>query len=1339
YLQDGSDVQEDTFTLKLMDGNNHAIKKMTIQIVPIDDQTPTLSKNLRPQLIVSEGEEATISTRILAATDEDTNDESLVFLIVRQPRFGVLQLRGQPATKFSQQDVKAGRVSFLHTSGETGTSTIKDYATFIISDQNYRATADMPVYDLNITITPVNNQKPTILLGSPVFVAEGESFRFSDEVLKVSDPDSKTKEIQFMITRQPQWGFIENTKPAPGSEKDSSGIRVNSFTFGDILDGSVNYVQAKHRGVEPVKDDFEFYATDGKLNSDIRMVRITIVPANDEVPDLMLSDFSVVEGGSININPTLLDVIDMDVPRDQLKLSISKPPEHGSISLVVRTRRGLVKSPVQSLTVDELHSGAQLAYTHDGTEVFTDAFTVSVSDGKHDLKRVCNVSIKLHNDERPEVVKNKGLTLDYGDHALVSSLVLQSKDDDRDERQLYYILVEIPEKGFLQYCPDPLAPAVEMTCTDIELGENFTQTDVDLNRIRYIHTSSMGNTETDRFVFVLTDGTHKRHEETFEIRIRNSRKANIAVLNKGMVVREGERVAISTASLSASDESTRAEEIVFAVTRPPRLGQIENIQRQFVPISSFTQMDLASQRVVYHHLTKNDITADSFTFTVTNGLSEAKDGQFRISIQPMDRILPSLISNKLLEVLLGTVKPLTPLLLKATDPDTAAHNVTFTVEKPPVHGRLYNRGLLIKDTFTQNDVDLGFVTYESIGTEAGLDNFLFTVSDGRHEGFLVNGSKQTQPAMMSIFIQPLIEDAPRLMINKSPDLLQHLGRQRYGYKLTNANLRAVDADSDSASLYFIMTSRPKRGHLENIKAKRYVRRRFTQKDLDDESLLYIVDSKADSYADTFSFRVEDSRGNVLRDQHFQMSWSKVQFDREEIVLCENIGTLNIAVTRTGNLDQSAYVGVHIRGMSAKKGEDYIPKSSKQIQFDPGESQATWQLTIPDDGLEEPNEKLRLSLVDPVNTILGDSRKLRLVIINAQRGECPQYLGMISKHNPVDDLSPKLGAEIPTGQNADVVRQFHQLGGVPLDPSLDKKYLNTEAEIKTSGIGSPGSKGSQSASAPSSRRNKRKRGKGKKRRRRRKGKKRRNSKRKNRKSRKESPDTGGFDVTSPSYPDSARATSTSYQVPKRCTTVTKGLLHYDSFNLQLLKCDGRAWQPWTPNSGSDAAGSGASCQQGWYEYEGRCYKPVNERLSWDESEDKCIKMYNGHLTSLRSMRQLRWLAQKMERRAFWIGLNDKAVSGRWQFSNGEPVAFYNWRNGTPRIRRNGHKKNCVMVRKRLKFRNKHCDKYLARYVCEALPSKQVDPPKVATSSRKQRRGSRRHSRRQRQSNRYFGGS
>ena len=86
----------------------------------------------------------------------------MVFLIVKQPRYGVLQLKGQPATKVTQEEVKDGLVSYLHTSGETGTSSQKDSVSFIVSDQNYLASSDLPVYDLNITITPVNNQKPVI-------------------------------------------------------------------------------------------------------------------------------------------------------------------------------------------------------------------------------------------------------------------------------------------------------------------------------------------------------------------------------------------------------------------------------------------------------------------------------------------------------------------------------------------------------------------------------------------------------------------------------------------------------------------------------------------------------------------------------------------------------------------------------------------------------------------------------------------------------------------------------------------------------------------------------------------------------------------------------------------------------------------------------------------------------------------------------------------------------------------------------------------------------------------------------------------------------------------------
>ncbi|KAH9504170.1 hypothetical protein Btru_065201 [Bulinus truncatus] len=654
----------------------------------------------------------------------------------------------------------------------------------------------------------------------------------------------------------------------------------------------------------------------------------------------------------------------------------------------------------------------------------------------------------------------------------------------------------------------------------------------------------------------------------------------------------------------------------------------------------------------------------------------------------------------------GTEEPITPAHLKVTDPDTAAHNISFVIAKPPTYGRLFNRGVQITNTFTQNDVDLGFISYESDGSKAGLDNFLFTLeTDGSALGFLINSTLQTQPAMMSIFIQPLVEDAPRLVVNKSPDLLQHLGRQRYGYKLTNKMLRAVDTDSDSSSLHYVMTTVPKYGHLENTQAKLYVRRKFTQKDVDDGSLVYIIDNQAEHFADSFSFRVEDIRGNVLDGQHFVFSWSRTQFDRDEIVACENIGTLTVTVVRSGNLAQAASVGITVREQSAKKGVDFTPGNVKQINFASGESKATWQFSILDDGLYEPNKKLRLTLVDPVNTILSKNKKLKVLIINAVDGECEQFLGMISKHSNLDELSP-------VSQSG----QYKKVGNRRLIHGFDNTYLNTEAEQKilAKETSSPSFSIPKTSSSPQKKKRKKKeKEKGRK-------KKRRNGKKKKLPGGKNEILIHGvkspFDVTSPSYPDSGILSSTK-QVIKKCTPATKDLLHYDDINYQLRKCDGKEWQAWSPNSGNDGVTT-PICETGWFDYEGRCYKPMNERLAWDEAEDKCVKMFHGHLTTIKNVKHMKWLGEKLEEKPFWIGLNDKVQNGRWQYTNGDSVTMYNWQNGKPHMWRKGHKKNCVVVKKKYKWRNKKCDNYQARYVCEALPNRQqVDVNKQTLISKR----------------------
>lgn len=74
------------FTLSVSDSVNRESKVFYIEIVPIDDVAPKVRENLRPHLIVSEGSVAVIGPNVLAATDEDTDEATLVFLVVKQPK-----------------------------------------------------------------------------------------------------------------------------------------------------------------------------------------------------------------------------------------------------------------------------------------------------------------------------------------------------------------------------------------------------------------------------------------------------------------------------------------------------------------------------------------------------------------------------------------------------------------------------------------------------------------------------------------------------------------------------------------------------------------------------------------------------------------------------------------------------------------------------------------------------------------------------------------------------------------------------------------------------------------------------------------------------------------------------------------------------------------------------------------------------------------------------------------------------------------------------------------------------------------------------------------------------
>ncbi len=81
----------------------------------VNDEVPVLVPGLKSVLVCAEGQEVLITIEYICATDPDSDDSTLMYMIARQPYHGVVQRNGIIVDRFIQADVTAGFVSYRHT------------------------------------------------------------------------------------------------------------------------------------------------------------------------------------------------------------------------------------------------------------------------------------------------------------------------------------------------------------------------------------------------------------------------------------------------------------------------------------------------------------------------------------------------------------------------------------------------------------------------------------------------------------------------------------------------------------------------------------------------------------------------------------------------------------------------------------------------------------------------------------------------------------------------------------------------------------------------------------------------------------------------------------------------------------------------------------------------------------------------------------------------------------------------------------------------------------------------------------------------------------------------
>ncbi|KAM6973309.1 FRAS1-related extracellular matrix protein 1-like [Aplochiton taeniatus] len=497
YQHDGSETVEDSIEFTATDGKNSADFDMQVKVIPVNNKAPVVVPGLKQGLSVAEGEEVVITAEYIYSTDEDSDNNSLSYFIARQPYYGVVCKRGNVVDRLIQEDIMKGIVTYKHTGTEIGVTPRNDTITFVISDGEAENTPGcfdtnlyenkdswllhtLPVYDLKVHVYPVDNQPPSLLMGDVFVVEEGGTSPISSAHLTAFDEDTALGELVINIVSSSEYGFIENVVPSPGFEKSNMGVSIASFSYKDILNGHVNYVQSIHQGSEPTLDQIILSVTDGKQNSTSVPFYIIINPTNDEIPQVETSNLTVLEGG---LDMIVIRAVDLDVPKNELLFSVTQDPKHGRIlrGNFEKERKNSGKPAslhpstevmVQDFTWEELNSGMSLMYMHDDSENMKDSFTIQLTDGKHQLRRQVNVTVLPLNDERPEV-------------------------------------------------------GIEWI--NLKSGENFTQEAVNMNLLRYLHTSASETKIQDVFVFNLWDGKNRSPAHNFHISVKERNKGTMLI------------------------------------------------------------------------------------------------------------------------------------------------------------------------------------------------------------------------------------------------------------------------------------------------------------------------------------------------------------------------------------------------------------------------------------------------------------------------------------------------------------------------------------------------------------------------------------------------------------------------------------------------------------------------------------------------------------------------------------------------------------------------------------------------------------------------------------------
>lgn len=499
YTHNGRPSNSDRILVSVSDGSLSAAFIIRVVIAAVDDETPRLTVNTGLKLKMHES--ALVLPENLHATDIDSPESELTFILRTEPALGSLQLekRRHPVllsvsgiNSFKQADIDSGHLRYVH-SETSGIDSVR----FDVVDPNGNK---LLAQDFIIYVEE-DNIPPVVVTNTGMHLKEGESGKITTHELSGTDSNSDDAALLFIVDVQPLYGQLLRLD---GDE----GI-VRGFTQSDLAAGTIIY---RHRNEkESDRDYFQFTLSDGANNVSM-MFFIMLQPVDDSLPFLTNEGLRVTEGSAKIITSFELEAVDADTRPEKILFSVSSTPQHGRLQRVEDSTTFVL---VVSFTMQEVLDN-RVRYQHDGSDTIRDTFTFTVSDGANADFQVVDtrgrqktthavqtfsISITPVDDGAPRLLINTGLqSLNSAGRlafAIIGNRQLLATDDDTEDSTLVYTITSAPTVGYIAKCH-------RSRCTESSPHvSSFTQKDVTDGHIAYIKGNS--NKTRDQFTFSVSD------------------------------------------------------------------------------------------------------------------------------------------------------------------------------------------------------------------------------------------------------------------------------------------------------------------------------------------------------------------------------------------------------------------------------------------------------------------------------------------------------------------------------------------------------------------------------------------------------------------------------------------------------------------------------------------------------------------------------------------------------------------------------------------------------------------------------------------------------------------